>query len=66
MSKPLAEKIGVIAMFILVMVVFSMAQRDTQKIIQQDSITAGKKHYKQDLASSKQQVHATPPLLTRN
>jgi hypothetical protein len=65
MTKTLAEKIGVVAMFILVMVVFSLAERDTQKFIQQDSKAASSTNPTKELAASEQRVQLATPLLTR-
>jgi hypothetical protein len=65
MTKTLAEKIGVVAMFILVMVVFSLAERDTQKFIQQDSKTANTRNSTKELAASEQKVQLPTQLLTR-
>ena len=52
MRKATAEKIGVVVMFVLVLVVFSFAERDTQKIIQQQSRTAGRNQLQKDLTAS--------------
>ena len=42
MKRTVLEKIAVTAMFVLVLIVFSFANRDTQKLIQQQSKTAVK------------------------
>ena len=65
MTKALAEKIGVVFMFTLVLVVFSLAERDTKKIIQQHSKTAQEKILKTNLTASKE-ARSTSRLLTRN
>ena len=60
----MAEKIGVVSMFILVMVVFSLAERDTQKIIQNDSRTAGNGHPGKKIAAE-HKIKLPSSILTR-
>ena len=52
MRKATAEKIGVVIMFVLVLVVFSLAERDTKKMIQQQSKTAGNIPLQKDITAS--------------
>ena len=66
MRKARAEKVGVVIMFVLVLVVFSFAERDTQKIIHQQSKTAGRNQIQKDLTASEIPGKPASRLLTRN
>jgi hypothetical protein len=66
MRKARAEKIGVVIMFVLVLVVFSFAERDTRKIVQQQSKTAARDQVRKDLTASEPISKPTSRLLTRN
>ncbi len=52
MKRTLVEKGAVATMFVLVLIVFSFAERDTQKLIQQHSKTARKFNAKPNLSAS--------------
>lgn len=66
MKRTLVEKSAVATMFVLVLVVFSFAERDTQKLIQLHSKTAQKLNPKPDFTASAVEQKITPAKLTRN
>jgi hypothetical protein len=65
MKRTLVEKGAVAVMFVLVLVVFSFAERDTQKLMQLHSTTAEKLILKPDLTASTVEPKALPSKLTR-
>ena len=66
MKRTLVEKGAVATMFVLVLIVFSFAERDTQKLIQQHSKTAQKFNTKPNLSASATEQKLVPLRVAKN